>query len=189
VSEPDERGDAEPHTEPPPEATELLERLEAQLADLNAEVRRLGVASTLLREPVVEPTSPGAYAWLGALNLPVRRRPQLPRLLLEGLFLVAAAAAAAIADLDAVAIAGVMIGAWVLVALIEWAASRADRRQELPLYAPAPAAPPGADPAWYAPPVEQTFLDAGGGDSDTAITRLPPPVDEVEATIEQRPAG
>ena len=80
-----------------------------------------------------------------------------------------------------------MVGAWVLVALIEWAASRADRRQEVPIYAPVPAAPPGADPAWYAPPVEQTFLDVGAGDSVTAVTRLPPPVDEVEATVEQRP--
>ena len=170
------------------EASEGFERLEAQIASLSDEVRRLGVASTLHREPLDEPVGAGAYAWLGALDLPVRRRPQLPRLLLEGLFLAAAAAAAAIADLDAVAIAGVMIGAWVLVALIEWAASRADRRQELPLYAPAPPAPAGADPAWYAPPVEQTILDMDtDGDSETGITRLPPPVDEVEATVEQRP--
>ncbi|MBA2295190.1 MAG: hypothetical protein H0W16_08645 [Actinobacteria bacterium] len=175
----------------PPDTNELLGRLESQIADLGAEVRRLGIASTMPREPLDEPVAAGAYAWLGALDLPVRRRPQLPRLLLEGLFLAAAAAAAAIADLDAVAIAGVMVGAWVLVALIEWAASRADRRQELPLYAPAPPAPAGADPAWYAPPVEQTLLDAGAGDdqSVTGITRLPPPVDEVEATVEQRPAG
>lgn len=180
-------------SEPTAEGTtddDAFARLEARIADLSAEVRRLGVASTLPREPLDEPVGPGAYAWLGALDLPVRRRPQLPRLLLEGLFLAAAAAAAAIADLDAVAIAGVMIGAWVLVALIEWAASRADRRQELPLYAPAPAAPPGADPAWYAPPVEQTILEMDtDGDSETAITRLPPPVDEVEATAEHRPTG
>ena len=37
-----------------------------------------------------------------------------------------------------VAIGGVMVGAWVLVALIEWAASRADRRPELPVYVAAP---------------------------------------------------
>jgi hypothetical protein len=108
----------------------------------------------------------------------------VPRLLLETLFLAAAAAAAAIADLDPVAIAGVMVGAWVLVALIEWAASRADLRQELPTYVPAPVAPAGADPAWFSPPVEHTLLDAGAEPgSDTAVTRLPPPVDEVEATI------
>ena len=168
--------------------TEQLARLEGQLTELHAEVRRLGVATSLPVDPIDPPPTPAAYAWLGALEAPVRRRPQMPRLLLEGLFLAAAAAAAVIAELDAVAIAGVMVGAWVLVALIEWAASRADRRQELQVYAPAPAAPPGADPAWYAPPVEQTFLDVeAAGDSVTAVTRLPPPVDEVEATVEQRP--
>ncbi|MET0556108.1 MAG: hypothetical protein ABW221_23920, partial [Vicinamibacteria bacterium] len=71
-----------------------------------------------------------------------------------------------------------------LVALIEWAASRADLRQELPTYVPAPAAPPGADPAWFSPPVEHTLLDAGAeSDSATAVTRLPPPADEVEETM------
>ena len=54
------------------------------------------------------------------------------------------AAAAASADLDPVAIAGVMVGAWVLVALIEWAASRADLRQEYLAYAPAGVAGAGA---------------------------------------------
>ena len=159
------------------ELTEQLNRVEAQLTELHSEVRRLGLASSLPTDPVDPQPTPGAYAWLGALDAPVRRRPQLPRLLLEGLFLAAAAAAAAIADLDPVAIGGVMVGAWILVALIEWAASRADRRHELPLYSPAAAAPPGADPAWYAAPVEQTFLDVEAGDSVTAVTRLPPPAE------------
>ena len=66
----------------------------------------------------------------------------MPRLLLEVLFLAACATAAAIADLDPVALTGVMVGAWVLVALIEWAASRADRRRDelLSIPPPAPAA-------------------------------------------------
>ena len=170
------------------ELTDQLARVEEQLTELHAEVRRLGLSSSLPPDPVAPPT-PAAYAWLGALDAPVRRRPQVPRLLLEGLFLAAAAAAAAIADLDPVAIGGVMVGAWILVALIEWAASRADRRPEPPLYAPAPAPSPGADPAWYAPPVEQTFLDVEAGDSETAVTRLPPPVDEIESTAERRPGG
>ena len=165
-----------------------LTRLEEQVTELHEEVRRLGVASPLpasVDEPVMH-LAPGSYAWVGALDAPVRRRPQVPRLLLEGLFLAAAAAAAAIADLDPVAIGGVMIGAWVLVALIEWAASRADRRQELPVYMPAPSAPPVADPAWFSPPVEHTLLEGAAGDSDTAITRLPPRLDDAEATVEQR---
>lgn len=173
-------------SERPPEddVAGALGRLEEQVGSLHDEVRRLGATlppPTSLAEP-----APGSYAWVGALDAPVRRRPQLPRLLLEALFLVAVAAAAAIADLDALAIAGIMLGAWVLVALIEWAASRADRRQELPLFAPPPAAPAAADPAWFSPPVDHTILDAGAGDGDTAVTRLPPRLDDAEATVEQR---
>ena len=56
--------------------------------------------------------------------------PAVPRLLLEALFLAAVAAGAALANLDPAVIAAVMAGAWLLVALIEWAASRADRRRD-----------------------------------------------------------
>jgi hypothetical protein len=97
-----------------------------------------------------------------------------------------AATAAAIAELDAVAIAGVMIGAWVIVALIEWAASRAERRPEATVYVPQPALPPASDPAWFSPPVEQTLLDAGADDNVTEVTRLPPVEDEIEATAERK---
>lgn len=161
-----------------------LARLEEQVSSLHDEMRRLGATPPLAGS--IEEPAPGSYAWVGALDAPVRRRPQLPRLLLEALFLAAVAAAAAIADLDAVAIAGIMVGAWVLVALIEWAASRADRRQELPVFAPSPASPAAADPAWFSPPVEHTILDAGAADGDTAVTRLPPRLDDAEATVEQR---
>ena len=170
------------------ELTEALARLERQVGALNAEVRRLGSVSALPTQSDDLPPPPAAYDWLGALQAPVRRRAQLPRMLLETLFLGAVAAAAAIAELDAVAIAGVMIGAWVLVALIEWVASRVDTRFDVPSYAPAAVAPPGADPAWYSPPVEQTLLDARPGDPVTAVTRLPPAMDEdVESTAERRP--
>lgn len=166
-----------------------LARLEEQVSALHEEVRRIGSGGALPPAAASALPEPGAYAWLGSLDVPVRRRPQLPRLLLESLFLAAAAAAAAIAELDAVAIAGVMVGAWVLVALIEWAASRADSRGELPVYAPAPGSPPGADPAWFSPPVEQTLLEVATDDPVTDVTRLPPPIDDdVDATIEQRPA-
>jgi hypothetical protein len=172
-----------------------LARLEEQVTALRGEVRRLGAVGALPASPQPTeeppPVTPAAYAWLGAVEPPVRRRPQVPRLLLEGLFLVAAATAAAIAELDAVAIAGVMIGAWVIVALIEWAASRAERRPEPGVYIQQAPLPPAADPAWFSPPVEHTLLDAGADDNVTEVTRLPPvddPVqDEVEATAERRP--
>ena len=159
------------------------------MGSLREDVRRGG--TTL---PPAQTQAEVDYAWLSVLEAPERRRPTVPRMLLEGLFLAACATAAAIADLDAAAIAGVMIGAWVLVALIEWAASRADRRREELLLAGPPtrvaveAAPPAADPAWYSPPVEQTMLDMGEVDA-TAVTRLPPPADELDATIEQTHAS
>lgn len=170
------------------DVTGALARLEEQVTQLHEEVKRLGDSPVPVPgdEPALQP-APGSYAWVGALDSPVRRRPQVPRLLLEGLFLAAAAAAAAIADLDPVAIGGVMVGAWVLVALIEWAASRADRRQELPVYVAAPSVPVAADPAWFSPPVEHTLLEgSSAGDGDTAVTRLPPRLDDAEATVEQR---
>jgi hypothetical protein len=173
---------------PHDDVAEALSRLEEQVSSLNAEVRRLGTLSALPSGGSEAPPPPSSYAWLGSLDVSARRRPQVPRLLLEALFLAAAAATAAIADLDAVAIGGVMVGAWVLVALIEWAASRADRVQELRVLTPAAAQPPGADPAWFSPPVEHTLLDARPGEPVTEVTRLPPRVDDPEATVERRPA-
>jgi hypothetical protein len=112
----------------------------------------------------------------------------VPRLLLEVLFLAGAATAAALAKLDAAVIAGVMAAAWVLVALIEWAASRADaRRDAIPLFAPvAPPQPLPADPAWFVPPVEQTMLEPPA-DSPTTVTKLPPA--DLDATGERPPPG
>ena len=123
-----------------------LTRLEEQVT--RAARARCGGSASPSAAPARRPSrccrrAPGSYAWVGALDAPVRRRPQVPRLLLEGLFLAAAAAAAAIADLDAVAIGGVMVGAWVLVALIEWAASRADRRRSCPSTRPPASAAAG----------------------------------------------
>ena len=109
---------------------ELTDRIEA----LQADVRRLG-------GPGLPPSEPAGRARIPIRShLPMRgsapspRRfggaVPMPRLLLEVLFLAATATVAAIAELEAAAIAAVMIGAWVLVALIEWAASRADRRRD-----------------------------------------------------------
>jgi len=125
---------------------------------------------------------------VSSVGAPVRRRPAVPRLLLEVLFLVGVAAAAAIAELDAPVIAGVMAASWALVALIEWAASRAAvTRNAIPTYAPAPPVEQrAADPAWFIPPVEHTLLEPAT-DSPTAVTKLPPVPDELEATVERRP--
>ena len=170
---------------PADSGADALTRLEEQVSALQGEVRRLGAPPPSRPRADDLPPPTGGLCVARCARRPRRRQPRLPRFLLEGLFLGAVAAAAAIAELDAVAIAGVMIGAWVLVALIEWAASRAEGRHEIVSYAPAPAAPPVPDPAWYSPPVEQTLLDARATDSETAVTRLPPALDDVESTAER----
>jgi hypothetical protein len=167
----------------------LSDRIEA----LQADVRRLGGPGLPSGDPGwsgqdEQPAPAPSYAWVGSISAPVRRRPSVPRLLLEILFLAAVAAAAAVAKLDAPVIAGVMAGAWILVALIEWAAARAElRSQDVPGFAPRlPAEPLPADPSWFVAPVEHTLIEPAA-DSPTAVTRLPPPPDDLDATVERRP--
>lgn len=157
-----------------------LHRLGEQVEALQTELRQLSRS-----DPAVADAAP-SFAWVGSLDPPVRRRPTVPRFLLEACFLVAAAALAAAADLEPLVIVAVMAGAWVVVVLAELAAAAADRRRAERLLAPPPAraAPPSVDAAWFSPPVEHTLLDGGASDSETAVTRLPP-VDE--STMERRP--
>jgi len=175
--------------EAPDELASTLQQLTDRIEALQADVRRLG-------GPGLPPTDPGweseepeqvalSYAWVSSIPAPVRRRRAVPRLLLEVLFLAAAATAAALAELDAAAIAAVMVGAWVLVALIEWAAARADRRRdEIPELAPLLVSEPAvADPAWFVPPVEQTLIE--NTSETTAVTRLPPVTDDIDVTVER----
>ncbi len=158
-------------------------------------MRRLGGPGLPASEPgwSDEPGDSGStpsFAWVGAVGAPVRRRPTVPRLLLEVLFLIGVATAAAIAELDALVIAGVMAASWALVALIEWAAARADhKRDAIPTFAPAPPLEQrAADPSWFIPPVEHTLLEPAA-DSPTAVTKLPPVPQDVEATAERPPRG
>jgi hypothetical protein len=182
--------------DPDAELTVAMRELADRIETLQADVRRLGGPGLPAAEPGWIDEDAGAaitpsYAWVSSLGAPIRRRPAVPRLLLEVLFLAAVAIAAAVAKLDAGAIAAVMAVAWVLVALIEWAASRADRqRLAIPLFAPAaPTAAPvplPADPSWFVPPVEHTLIEPAA-DSATAITKLPPP--ELDSTIDQPPSS
>jgi hypothetical protein len=172
----------------PPEPEQLAEAvrsLSGTVDALRADVKRIGSTGPL---PTDE-TQQADHSWVTTVTVPAPRRPAVPRFLLEAIFLVSCAVAAAVASLDALVIAAVMAGAWVLVALIEWAASRADRYEEELIYAPppVPTAPtaPVSDPAWFSPPVEQTMLavDEAGA---TAVTRLPPRIADPEETMEHR---
>ena len=181
--------------EPDAELTDVVRELSDQVEALRADVRRLGGPGLPAPEPGwsdesdISAPAP-SYAWVSSVGAPVRRRPAVPRLMLEVLFLIGVAIAAAIAELDAPVIAGVMAASWALVALIEWAASRAARtRDAIPSYAPPPPAEVrAADPSWFVPPVEHTLLEPAP-DSPTAVTKLPPAPDDLEVTVERRPGS
>jgi hypothetical protein len=179
--------------EPDPDLADVVRELSDRIEALQADVRRLGGPSLPAAEPGWNdepgdsPPSP-SYAWLSSVGAPARRRPTVPRLLLEVLFLICVAAAAAIAKLDAAVIAGVMAASWILVALIEWAGSRADRQRDaIPTFVPPqPVEQRAADPSWFVPPVEHTLLEPAP-DSPTAVTKLPLAPPDLEATADHPP--
>jgi hypothetical protein len=169
------RGDANEHAE---DVFDALRELSTQVRGLQSEVRTIRVQTRSLPAAGAEPPgwededfrSRASFAWVRSLEGPSRRQPAVPRLLLEIVFLAAVAVAAAIAELDAKVIAGVMAGAWVLVALAEWTVARAERRRGEAAYAPLPQTGPAfvEDPSWFVPPVERTSLDVVEDADDTA---------------------
>ena len=124
------------------------------------------------------PTPLQSAPWVRSLHSPKLRRAAIPWLLLEILFLVAVAVLAVVADFSAGAAIVVIVGAWLLVALAEWANARAARRDAAILYdyiAPGAAMCPD-DPSWFDPPSEQTALELSD-QRETKAARLPPPAD------------
>jgi hypothetical protein len=170
-----------------PLASELREELKAL---------RTGLGQTAELAPGEWAAANGSHPeapFAGAAPPPPLPRPVLvPRLILETAFLGAAAAVAALAELDAVWIVAVMAGAWLIVALSEWAAFAKQRRWRLDEVAPALAEV--GSPAWYVPPVERTALRGpDAAESHTVVTALPaeetgvrPPV-PIEDTIVPAP--
>jgi hypothetical protein len=172
---------------PDGEETELLSAvrdLAAQVSGLQAELRSVRTQTRPL--PVAEADTPGwdegipvrreRSIWVHSLDSPAMRHPPIPRLLLEVVFLVAVAVLSAVAQLDAIVVVALMAGAWVLVAVAEWAAARAARRRDEIAYGFYAGGTLGLaeDPSWFGPPVERTVLEAIEGGDDTAA-RLPPP--------------
>jgi hypothetical protein len=113
--------------------------------------------------------------WIASVPAPIVRRTPLPRLVLEGAFLLLVALLAGLADLSAPWIVLVMASAWALVALGEWAAAAKRARWRLDEIAPAVAegAAETTGP-WDAPVVEATVVDPGPDpESKTVVTKLP----------------
>ena len=180
-----------------PEAAELLGAvralsaqvggLQAELQSLRAETRQLPTAGgdTPGWEDGGAPARRDGSPWVRSLDVPPPRPPAVPRLLLEIVFLVAVALAAAIAKLDAPAIVLLMAGAWGLVVLAEWLAARAASRQAEFLQAPLAGAAFADDRAWFAPRVDRTGLEAAA--PSEANEAAEPAPEEGEDTAEKPP--
>ena len=123
-------------------------------------------ASTVVRE---------GPAWIRSVDSPRARGIAVPWLLLEILFLVAVAVLCAVAGLDAPVIAGVMVAAWLLVAVGEWLLSRAERERYSRVYGTnvPHAAAVADDRSWFATNGDDTLLDLPSAERPPA--RLPPP--------------
>ena len=129
--------------------------------------------------------------WIAAVPPPFARGLTMPRLALEGAFLVLVAVLAGLADLAAGWIVLVMLVAWGLVALTEWAAAAKRASWRLGEIAPAVALP-GPDAAdstgpWDMPVVESTAIESQASESKTVVTKLPadPAEPEPEAPPEE----
>jgi len=151
--------------------------LQAELETLRAQPRQLPVPGE--ERPGWDDRMPAQRenaAWVRSLDTPKLRRAAVPWLALEIVFLVAVAVLVAVARLSALAVVAVMVGAWLLVALAEWMAARAEMRDDALIYG---TITPGStalsqDPSWFDPPVEPTALEITDP-RKTAATRLSPP--------------
>jgi hypothetical protein len=128
--------------------------------------------------------------WIAAVPAPLTRPTPVPRLVLEGAFLLLVALFAGLADLSVAWIALVMATAWALVVVGEWAAAAKRARWRLDEIAPAVAegAAETTGP-WDAPVVEATVVDPGPDpESQTVVTKLPAEAEEPEPVAEEEPA-
>lgn len=178
---------------------ERVRELESVASELRAELQSLRAERPATRFVDEDwPADPGlphagfvpSPDWVAAVPPPLTRAFAVPRLALEGAFLLAVAVLAGIADLGAAWIVLVMAAAWALVALAEWAAAAKRARWRLDEIAP-PLAVPGtaADTTgpWDMPVVGATAIDtpAVASESKTIVAKLP--ADPVESPAEPEP--
>jgi hypothetical protein len=131
--------------------------------------------------------------WIASVPAPLTRPTPVPRLVLEGIFLLLVALFAGLADLSVPWIVLVMTTAWALVVVGEWAAAARRARWRLDEVAPA-LAEGAADTTgpWDMPVVEATVVDPGPDpESQTVVTKLPAEPeepDEPDAAEDAEPA-
>jgi hypothetical protein len=162
-----------------------LARLDATLRTIEAVEVFRGQADELRKELRALRTAGWTQQpWLPSYATREAARPGVPeavfRWALEACFVIAVPVAASVADLRSLWIVVAAAGAFAIVAITEWAASR--ERDVLPALVPAPAAPPAPveepEPAAVLPPVEPAPGEA------TEWT-LPPPAEEPEKEPQQ----
>src|SRR5919204_753673 len=126
--------------------------------------------------------------WLPSYATREHTRPGVPeavfRWALEACFVIAVPVAASIADLRSLWIIAAAAGAFLIVAITEWAASR--EREIFPAAAPAPAAPPA--PAAEEPePAPVALPPAEPAPGEATEWNFPPPIEvaELEPAPEQ----
>ena len=165
-----------------------VRELEAVADELRAELRslrseRAAPATSFDDEHwPVEPRSNLSPEWVGAVPPPRLRRFTVPRLVLEGAFLLLVALFAGLADLSAAWIVLVMAAAWTLVVLAEWAEAARRARWRLDEIAP-PLEADAADTTgpWDMPVVEATVVEtAPDPESKTIVTKLPADPEETD---------
>jgi hypothetical protein len=165
--------------------SDRVRELEDVADELRAELRALRAGRTApAPAPVavederwpVEGDPDTAADWVAAVPAPLVRPRAVPRLALEGVFLLLVALFAGLADLAVEWIVLIMVGAWALVVLGEWAAAARRARWRLDEVAPALGDPGDATGPWDMPVVEATVVDPGPeSESRTVVTRLPEP--------------
>jgi len=138
----------------------------------------------------VEPRANLSPDWVAAVPSPQLRNFVVPRLALEGAFLLLVALCLGLADLSTEWIVLVMGVAWTLVVLSEWAAA-AKRAQWRLEEIPPPLETETADTTgpWDMPVVEATVVEAGPDpESKTIVTKLPADAADSEEGAEPPPA-
>lgn len=187
---------------------ERVRELESVASELRAELHSLRLerpaAARLADE--IWPADPGVphglshtgFApspdWVAAVPPPLARAFAVPRLALEGAFLLLVAVLAGLADLRAAWIVLLMAAAWALVALAEWAAAAKRARWRLDEIAPPLTVPGEATDTtgpWNMPVVGATAIEpppAPSSESKTIVARLPAdPAADVEPEPEPAP--
>ena len=156
-------------------AAELRAELHALRAERAAPAPRRASGFDAEHWPAEPDDGADSPDWIGAVPSPLARGNPIPRLALEGTFILLVALFAGLADLGVTWIVAVMSAAWALVVLGEWATAAKRAHWRLDEIAP-PLGEPAADTTgpWDMPVVEATVVESGPDpESKTIVTKLP----------------